>query len=381
MRKSLYAKKSHRVLWSVLIVILILAVCTGAAYIAFRLQTQRDKETPLNASPIVEPMNFELDPGISYAHIVTKEKLFFYSSENIKIIGETGEPEQDFNLPLSRPFMSARGNYALIADKGGKKAYLFRGSKQQRELELSESIISASVNANGSSVFVTKGETHQCSVSVLDAKGNEKFRWNSGGLYVLSADIADNSRDIAVSTLNTDGGVLTSNIILFSINKEQPFANDVYTDELFAAVRFSKSALYCIGEGHAYIYNGYGRVTGTIDYAERELLSYNADGDNLALIFSGSGLSIGAGDLETYNVKGERLGKFHSSQEMSFVDCSGGRIAVKNGRVVSILDSKCRENFQISTDMDLLDFMFFGGELRAVGISAAGAQMIRVSKN
>ncbi len=381
MIKPVNKNGKHRILWTVVFVIVIIAVCATAAYFAFITQIEGEKETPINSSPIVSAMDFVLDPGISYEHTSTEGKIYFYSSENIKIINEKGELEQDFILPLSQPVVSARGDYALISDKGARKAFLFRGSKQIKEIELAESIISASVNSTGSSVFVTKGETHQCSVSVLDSRGDEKFRWNSGGLYVLSADISDNGKDIAVSALNTDGGVLTTHIILFTIDKEQPFANDVYADEIFAATKFNGNTLYAIGESATYIYNGYGKVAGTIDYAERELLNYNTDGDVLALVFSGSGLSIGAGDLETYNIKGEKLGQFHSSQEISFVDCSGGRIAVKNGRVVSILNSKCKEEFQISPETDLLDFMFFGSESKAVGISAAGAQLIRVSKN
>lgn len=381
MIKPVNKKGKNKILWSVLIVAVIFVVCAVASYMAIVMQTEGEKETHINSSPVVSTMDFVLDPGISYEHALTEKNLFFYSAENIKIIDEKGEIKQDFILPISQPTVSTRGDYALIYDKGARKAFLFRSSKQVKEITLPESIILASVNSTGSSVFVTKGETHQCSVSVLDSRGEEKFRWNSGGLYVLSADISDNGKDIAVSALNTDGGVLTSHIILFTIDKEQPFANDKYTDEIFAATKFSGNTLYAIGDSAAYVYNGYGKVTGTIDYAERELLSYNTDGDALALVFSGSGLSLGAGDLETYNTKGEKLGQFHSSQEISFLDCIGGRIAVKNGRVVSVLNSKCKEEFQISPETDLLDFIFFENELRAVGISAAGAQLIRVTKN
>ena len=381
MRKSFKKEKNHRILWTVLIVVAIVAACAFGFFAAKNGTFSMNKPVPRNMSPVSVKMNFELDPGISYEHAATENKLFFYSSENIKIINDEGELEKDFSLPVSKPFISARGKYALIADKGGRKAYLFRGSKQITEIELTESIILANVNDSGNSVFVTKGETHQCSVSVLNSKGNEKFKWNSGGLYVLAADISDNGKDIAVSALNTDGGVLTSNVIMFSVNKEKPFANDVYKDEVFAGVHFNGNTMYAIGEGAAYIYNGYGKISGMVDYAERELLSCNTDGNALALVFSGSGLSLGAGDLETYNLKGEKLGQFHSPQEISFVDCLDGKIAVKNGRFISVLDTKCRESFQISPETDLLDLMFFGGNLKAAGISAAGAHMITLSKN
>ena len=379
MRNVAYQKKSHKVFWLIVIVCLILAIVAGASYLAVLLQNKETKEIPLNDSPAADPMNFELDPGISYEHGATEDMLFFYSAENIKIANASGVLEKDFSLPVSQPLFFSDGKYALIADKGDRKSYLFKGSEQKMEYSLSESIITASVNASGNCVFVTKGETHQCSVSVLNDKGTEIFKWNSGGLYVLAADISDNSRDIAVSALNTDGGTLTSNVILFSVNKERPFTNDSYTDEIFSALVFNGNTLYCIGEKNTYIYNGYGKLTGTVDYAERDLLTFNADGDLLALVFSGSGLSIGAGDLETYNVKGERTGQFHSAQEISFLDCKGGRIVLGSGRVISVLDDKCSESFQISPGMDLLDFMFLDSEVRAAGISASGGQMIRVA--
>ncbi len=379
MRKAIYEKKSHKVLLLILSIFIILAVVAGASYLAIILQNKNGQEIPLNDTPVSETMNFELDPGISYSHGVSEEKLFFYSAENTKIADLDGKMAKDISLPVSQPFFVSEGKYALIADKNDRKAFLFKGSEQKYEFSLDESIITADINSSGSCVFVTKGETHQCSVSVYSNKGEELFKWNSGGLYVLDADISDNNRDIAVSALNTDSGILNSNIIMFSINKERPFTNDSYSDEIFAALAFNGNVLYCIGEKNAYIYNGYGKVTGTVDYAERDLLTYNTNGNLLTLAFSGSGLSLGAGDVETYNVKGERMGQFHSEQEISYLDCRGNRIALGNGRVISILDSKCNESFQLNPSMDLLDFMFLGSEAQAAGISAAGAQMIRVT--
>ncbi len=366
----------HRPLLVVLIVALILAIVGGVLFSVHMFN--QTGEIRLNSSPDTQDMDFELDPGVSYAHAVAGEKLFFYSSENIKIANREGHLEQDFSLPVSQPFLSARGSYALIADKDARKAFLFKDGKQKTELSLSESIISANVNANGDSVFITKGETHQCTVSVRDSGGGEKFRWNSGGLYVLAADISDNGRDLVVSAMRTDTGVITTHLLMFSVDKTAAYVNDVYTDELFSAVHFKGNTVYCIGESKAYIYTGGGKLTGTIDFSERELLSYNTDGNALVLVFSGSGLSIGACDMESYNVKGERLAQFHSEHEIAFLSAYGNRILAKNGRVLSVFDLGLNEQFRLSPDMDLFDFMFYGSESRGVAISAAGARIISV---
>ena len=377
MRERISDTASHRPLLVVLIVALILAIVGGVLFSVHRFN--QSEEIRLNSSPDTKEMDFELDPGVSYAHAVVGEKLFFYSSENIKIANRDGHKEQDFSLPVSQPFLTSRGDFALIADKDAKRAYLFHNGKQKTEINLSEPIIAENVNTRGDSVFVTKGESHQNTVSVFDAGGNEKFRWNSGGMYVLAADISDNGRDVAVSAMRTDTGVITTHFLMFSVDKTEAFANDIYADELFSAVHFKGNSIYCIGESKTYIYNGGGKLTGTIDYAERELLSYNTDGNALLLVFSGSGLSIGACDMETYNAKGERLAQFHSQHEIAFLSAYGNRILAKNGRVLSVFDIGLTEQFRLSPDMDLLDFMFYGNESRGVGISAAGARIISVN--
>ncbi|MBQ4516793.1 MAG: hypothetical protein II978_08400, partial [Clostridia bacterium] len=65
MIKPVRKKGTHKILWSVLIVAAIFLVCTVAAYLAFVMQTEGEKETPINASPVVSAMDFVLDPGIS----------------------------------------------------------------------------------------------------------------------------------------------------------------------------------------------------------------------------------------------------------------------------------------------------------------------------
>ena len=89
MRKSFKKEKNHRILWTVLIVVAIVAACAFGFFAAKNGTFSKNKPVPRNMSPVSVKMNFELDPGISYQHAATENKLFFYSSENIKIINDT----------------------------------------------------------------------------------------------------------------------------------------------------------------------------------------------------------------------------------------------------------------------------------------------------
>ncbi|MGN1060009.1 MAG: DUF5711 family protein, partial [Clostridia bacterium] len=253
------------------------------------------------------------------------------------------------------------------------------GAKQVTALTLEENILLAAVNDSGYALLVTEGDLHKCAVRVFTPDGEEIFKWNSGNLSVVGADIANNSKDITVSAINTDEGKIKTHIIMFNIAKEKPFTNDTYEGQLYSVIRYSGGYTYCIGSSDTLIYNGYGKCAGTASYNGRELLRYILDGDLLALVFSGSETAPGAAaEIKSYNHRGEETGSFTCQQEFDFLDAKGGTIVLNNGRTISVLNSRCREKLQLNLNVDLRDFVFFGSESRGVGITASGAELIRL---
>ncbi len=372
------SNSKSRIFWIILIVILAIAIILGANWLATLYFTPPEVEVPANDQPVITPIAFELDPGVNYNTAVGDSKMYFYSAENIKITDKNGTLLKDFSLKLARPEIALRGEYALFYDAGGRTIVMFQGDKQKHELTLESNIILASVNKNGYMLIVTEGDLHKCAVSVYSQNCEEIFKWNSGGLSVIAADISDNSKDITVSAINTDSGTIQNSIIMFNITKEKPFTNDMYENDLFSVIRYSGSYLYCIGTGNTQIYNGYGKRIGTATYNDRELRDYAVDGDLLALTFSGSSQSAGVSEIKTYNQRGDETGSFATGQEIDFLDCKSGNIVTNNGRTVSVLNSRCKEKFQINLGFDLRDFYFIGNSKHGIGITATGAVIIEL---
>lgn len=359
------------------IVILMLVVSIAVACALF--WETRDTEPKIDVSDAkTKPINLELDAGTVYSHALTDNKIFFFSVDNLKILSAEGVLEHDMPLKSSNPIISTDGTYALVSDKGGKTAHIFSGSKLEKTLTLEEDIIISKINSNGYSLFITKGDVHKNSAIVRSSTGEELFKWNSGSISVISADISDNNRDIAISTLSTDGGVVTSNIYMFNITKDKPFTNDVVTDEIFAGVEFDGNYLYCIGSSKTLVYNSYGKCIETIDYEDRELISYEIDNGTILLLFSDSSQNSNGSLIRAYSTKGVFEGEFALSSEARFFDSKGGTIVIDNNRVVSVLDLKCREKYQLNMGTTLSDFRFIGSHSKAVGITATGAELIDV---
>ena len=361
----------------IIALVLIVVACVSAAVIY--ISSSKDK--PITVSDAKsQAVELALDSGTSYSHAVTENKTFFFSTDSVIISSNSGELEQNMTLKASNPIISTDGKYALIADKGGKSAHLFLGSKLEKSILLEENIIISKVNSNGYALFITEGDVHKHSAIVTSPTGEEIFKWQSGSLYVVSADISNNNRDIALSTVNTDGGIVTSNVYMFNVTKDKPFTNEPIQDEIFGVMRFEGSYLYCIGSDKTYIYNDYGKCISTIDYEGKELLNYAMSGGTVALLYSDSTKTANGSVVCSYTQKGDALGEFYLDSAARFIDLRDGVIAVDNNRVISILDSKCREKFQLSTEMSLSDFLFLGGSSTAIGVTATSAQIIQVRK-
>ena len=368
-----------RVLWAILITLLALGIIFLANYLTASYFSSRKAEVPSTDKPNITPISFTLDPGVSYKNAVSDSMLYFYSAENIKITDKTGALLKDFTLHLSQPEVALRGDYALFYEPGGKNAYLFHGDKQVKELNLNSGIYLASVNTSGYMLIVSEGDSHKCAVSVYSPDAKEIFKWNSGGLSVVAADISDNNRDITVSAINTDEGTIKNSIIMFNIAKEKPFTNDMYEGELYALVRYSGGYAYCIGSTGTRIYNGYGKCVGTASYSDRSLIRYTLEGDLLVLAFSGSSSEAGLYEIKSFNTRGEETGSFITHREIDFLVSKNGNIILNNGRTLSVLNNRCREKFQINLGFDIRDFYFISDSRHGIGITATGAEIIELS--
>jgi len=363
-----------------LVIIIILLIIIAAVVTALILNTDDNSGSITVSDAKTKAIDLALEPGTVYSHAVTNSKTFFFSPDNVKIASNTGNLEQDMLLKASDPIISTDGKYALIADKGGKTAHLFNGSKLEKSLTLEENIIISKVNSNGYSIFITEGDVHRHSAIVVNSSGEEIFKWKSGSMYVVSADISDNNKDIAISTVNTDNGVMTSNVYMFNVTKDKPFTNEPIPDEVLSAMQFDGSFMYCIGVAKTYIYNDYGKCIANIDYEDREILNYVISGGTVALLFSDSSKTAGGSLVRSYGAKGDFRGEFYVDSRARFMDLKDNSIAVDNNRVISILDSKCNEKFQLNTETALSDFLFLGSSSIAVGITATGAEIIEVKR-
>ncbi len=321
----------------------------------------------------VKQVNFTMNHDEAYKYTVLDKFIYFVTTDKITALDNNGKVKSEIDIVTSNPVIKTSGKYVLVADTEGKRAYLINGEKLKNTLETKGKIVDFSVNSEGYVILITEGDMHKRDVTVYNAKGEEQFVWNSGSMFVLSAVIADNNKNIIMSTLDTQDGKMKTALSFYNISNADPIATHVYEDELIGALEICGNYIYCIGDSKVNIHRISGKKEGEILYGGKSLVTYETANSNIVLAFSESALSGKRYNIETYNHSAKQIGKYEVESEIKFIDYAEDTIAVSRGRLINIVDISGREKKLLDPGIDIKSVSFLGGAAQAVGFTAEGA--------
>lgn len=324
-------------------------------------------------------VEFSPDSGERYKHAVAGGYIYFVNTDKVTICDNSGNFVAAMDIVTSNPIVKHNGKYMIVGDIGGKNVYIFKEDDLKNTITAKSKLVDVSVNDSGYCVLVTQGNMHKRDVAVYDAKGQEQFVWNSGNLFVLSASIAHNNKNIVISTLDTTNGKMKSVLSFYNISNVDPVATEEYEDELIAAVEIWGNHVYCIGDSKTVLYRVSGQKTGEITYDGRTLITYKAGSANVVMAFSESSLNGKRYDIETYNFNGKRIGNYELDYKINYIDFTQDTISISRGRLVDVIDLHGREKRLIDPGVDIESISFVGGASTAVGFAANGAYLFDIT--
>lgn len=373
----------HSVLKKILIAIMIVAgillVLFVSREVAIRFFGYKPPAISESQQKKVKAVDVTLEADEQYKHVVTDQYIYFIHVDKVTIADANGKNKAEIDIVTSEPVVRANGKYVIIGDVGGTNAYIFKGDELHNTIVTKGAIVDASVNSSGYSVLVTQGDMHKRDVAVYNAKGEEQFVWNSGTMLVLSACVADNNKNIVISTLDTSGGKMKSVLSFYNMSDEKPVATEEYEGELFASLEICGSYVYCLGDSKTCVYRVSGEKNAEIPYNGRTLITYQTDNAKLAMAFSESALTGKRYDIETYNTSGKQVGTYELDYKINYIDFAQDTIAISRGRLINVVDTHGREKKLLDPGIDLQDLSFIGGVSKAVGFTAKGAYIFSIT--
>ncbi len=327
----------------------------------------------------VKEVEVSLDPSAQYQHIVTNNYIYFVSTDKIIIASGSGKQEEELDIITSNPVVKHSGKYVLVGDVGGKNVYLINGTSIKKTIVTKGALVDLYVNASGYTILVTEGDMHKRDVTVYNTKGEEQFVWNSGNALVLGAAIADNNKNIVISTLDTSDGTMKSVLSFYNISNEAPIKTEECKDELYAAIEICGSHVYCVGDSKTSVYRLSGSKTADIPYNGKTLITYKTNKSHIVMAFSESALDGKRYDIASYTVSGKKAGSYELDYQIEYFDFVEDTIAISRGRLIDIVTLTGREKKLLDPGVDIQNIRFLNGATSAVGFTARGAYIFSIS--
>ncbi len=323
-------------------------------------------------------VDISFDQGTSYEHATTDNYIYFIMTDRIIVTDKNGNEKSTLPISVEKPCVNISGDYVIVGDIGKNKIYIIKNATIIKEIETKNVIKNVSVNNSGFCVAVTEGEMHKRDVILYNEKGEEIFVWTSGSKLVFDAVVANNNKNVIISSYDTQG--LSANTVLnfYNISKEEPIAIVNYDNEIVADLTVFENYVYCISDSKTDIYTVSGNKKSEISYTNKTLLSYVVTKGGVVMSFESDTLKSKRYSIEIYNENASLLAHHDYDYVSKSLDATNNHIVIGREGLINILDYNAREQKLIDSGFDIIDLSFVGNTNKVVGFTADGAYIIEI---
>ncbi|MBO5364400.1 MAG: hypothetical protein J6A56_02930 [Clostridia bacterium] len=313
--------------------------------------------------------------GSNYAMQPFQKELLLYNNQNMKVINHKGETRWSVDLSLSSPLVEQGGAYVLAADLAGNHAAtLYRNGEVVRDYQITKDIISAKVNKKGTVAIATAADGYKGSVAVIDKKGRELFRWNSGDGYIMDLDISDNGHYLAVAQLSSEGAQADSKIQFIDLYQKKVIRTAERTGTIVGEVRFSGTKLLTVSDGELCGFSGNGKLLYQVSFAGKRPGKYDISSDEV-LAFSAYD-HLGNAVLELYNLRGKLVGSYMADSPVTTLAVCGDTVVAAKQRDVLQIKRNGKLKKQSSCNHDIKEVSIFGNGKACFAAGSTEADII-----
>ncbi len=164
--------------------------------------------------------------------------------------GLDGEPLAEAVLSMENPVLSASNTTAVVYDAGNQSLFAFRNGRQSFSLSLSggADLLSARPNNSGWLAVTAQQSGYKGAVTVYDSRGIEVIQISLSSTFAVDAAISPDGRTVAVVTIGQENGAFFSRLLLYSVDKTEPFAQLDLGGMTVLDMDFDLGVVWLVGE-------------------------------------------------------------------------------------------------------------------------------------
>lgn len=351
----------------------------AGVYLIIQLQTYASVRT-------IDVYRSENSGNSSYEEFA--EGVLKYSRDGIAFLNRKGEEVWNQPYQIQNPVVTAYGETAAIADKGGNDIVVFTREGLKGEIETTLPIEKIAVSSQGIVGAILKDDASP-RIMCYDAAGNilaELSASLTGTGYPLNISLSDDGKTLLVSYLVIQNGKASTNVYYYNFGKEGKEADnyeivtDTYEDMTAPSVFFmDQDVSVVVGDDRLLIYEGEEtpRLNETVAL-EKEIKSVFYNARYIGLILKNEGRE--GYELCLYNKNGKKILSENFSGDYSNVKICGSQVIMYEGKKCSVFTRNGIKKFDGEMGAAILEMFPVFGVNKYIVMNANGMEVVRFVK-
>ena len=215
---------------------------------------------------------------------------------------------------------NAETNEILVVNREGQVLEMETGED--------ELIISVSLSEDGYLAVTAEKKNYKGCVSVYDLTGELLFAFNSSQRFVVDACSFAGGQKLAAVTLGQENSVFVSNVVLYELDQEEPYADYDVTDGLVTALGEQDGSILTVSDTCFTAAARSGEVEAVYAYNGAYLREYALEGDGFAALLLNRYKSGSVGTLVTVDDQGEEIASLEVRDEILGISAAGRYLGV-----------------------------------------------------
>ena len=281
------------------------------------------------AEEAVGVLEYEYDSASEQRFAMLGDAMVVLSKTSLTVLNGQGSELWSTGVKMEHPAIHTGGGRAVCYDVGGTEIYVVDdlGKVWEDTTDALEPIISARLNSEGWLAVTAELKNHKGCVRVYNAEMEEYFLFRSSRRFVTDAYVTDDCKRLAAVTLGQEESVFVSNMVLYNLHEEEPFADYSITDGLVTAVG-QDGALVAVCDTCVSFASTSGEIKATYSYGGDHLREYALGGSGFTALLLNRYTSGSVGRLVSLSSEGEELGSLDIHEEVLHISAAGRYLAV-----------------------------------------------------
>lgn len=289
---------------------------------------------------------------------IYKDGIVRITSNNLVIWDNAGTQFQNVLTGFSNPALVTSKKYVLAYDRGGTRLIITDSFSVLFDKVFDDNIISVSINDDGYFVVITESEAYKNKLIVYNSSFKEIYKINSLNRYIISADLTEDNKAVAVSSLYIKNSNVIPQINYYKLTDTESVWSKDFDENIAVFVKTKSDGSICaLFEWGICILDSNGKEKYNYKFENKILQKYHIDNDKYNIAVVSESIS-GNSEISVFSNSGHKVCNLETDFEVISVDVCNDKIALLSRENLYVYSMSGKLIEQRKNTNDAVDVLF-----------------------